>query len=362
MRTNMTPPNLKSCLALAALGLACAGATAQSNVTIYGNVDLGLLAGNNDTQTQVYNGGISPSIWGFKGTEDLGGGLKATFNLEAHFNADTGGQVGGQFRRQSNVGLTSASFGTVTLGNMYSQAALAYAATDPRAIRENFSGLYTWAYNSGVVALGAANQTPALNASNNGNNDVGVFVQNAIAYSNNFGPVGVGVSHSVSELKGSATTLGLTYTGPVTLSASYTSTNHPNSSNTLATMYTVGAAYTMGTITGKINYLSGVNETLAGVETNDVGVVGLGIDWKTSSANTVIVAYYHGKDDKFTDSTTNTFILANEYALSKRTTLYGQLAFANADNNAGLRTSVVAGGTQAGKNTSLLNIGVKHSF
>ena len=350
MKTTMTPPNLKSCLALAALGLACAGAAAQSSVTIYGNVDLGLMTGNNDTQNQVYNGGISPSIWGFRGTEDLGGGLKASFNLESHFSADTGAQVNGMFRRQSNIALSSASLGTLTLGNMYSPAILAFAATDPRGLRENFSGLYPWAYNSGVLS-GA-----------NGNNDVGVFVQNAIAYSNTLGPVGVAASYSVSEMKGSVRTLGLTYSGPVSLSAAFQSTNHPNSSNTLSDMYSVGAGYTMGAITAKVNYLNGVNKNLAGVETNDVGIFGLGLDWKTSSANTVIAAFYRGKDDKVSNSTTSTFILADEYALSKRTTLYGQLAFANADSNAGLRTSVIAGGTTADKNTSLLNVGIKHSF
>lgn len=351
MKTTMTPSHVKSCLALAALGLTCAAAAAQSSVTIYGNVDLGLLTGNNDTQNQVYNGGISPSVWGFRGTEDLGGGLKANFNLEAHFSADTGaGTSPIQFRRQSNIALSSASFGTLTLGNMYSPAILAFAATDPRGLRENFSGLYPWAYNSGVLS-GA-----------NGNNDVGVFVQNAIAYSNTLGPVGVAASYSVSEMKGSVRTLGLTYSGPVSLSAAFQSTNHPNSSNTLSDMYSVGAGYTMGAITAKVNYLNGVNKTLAGVETNDVGIFGLGLDWKTSSANTVIAAYYHGKDDKVSNSTTNTFILANEYALSKRTTLYGQLAFADVDSSASLRTQVVAGGTKLGENTSLLNVGIKHSF
>jgi len=352
---NITPSPMKSCLALAALGLACAGAAAQSSVTIYGNLDVGLYAGNNDTQTQVANGGISPSIWGFKGTEDLGGGLKAFFNLEAHFYTDTGAAEKPTFRRQSNVGLTSANLGTLTLGNMYSQAALAYAATDPRGIRENFSGLYTWAYNSG-----------ALVGTNSTNNDVGVFVSNAVAYSNNFGPVGVGASYSVAEKApgrgGAVTTLGLTYTGPVVLSASYTEVDHVNSSNTLAKMYTVGAGYTMGAFTAKVNYLNGVNKTIAGVETNDVGVIGLGLDWKTSSANTVMAAFYRGKDDKFNNSTTKTLILANEYALSKRTTLYGQLAFADVGSNATLRTQVVAGGTQLGETTNLLNVGIKHSF
>ncbi len=359
MKTTMTPSHVKSCLALAALGLACAGAAAQSSVTIYGNVDLGLLTGNNDTQNQVYNGGISPSIWGFRGTEDLGGGLKASFNLEAHFDADTGAQVGGMFRRQSNIALSSASLGTLTLGNMYSPAVLAFAATDPRGLRENFSGLYPWAYNSGALTTGSTNT------------DVGVFVKNAVAYSNNFGPVGVSVSYSVAEnaaavgptaAKGGAVTaLGLTYSGPVTLSAAYQEANAAGTSTEASKMYSVGAGYTMGAITAKVNYLNGTN-SVAGLRTNDVGVVGLGLDWKTSSANTVIAAYYHGKDDKVSNSTTNTFILANEYALSKRTTLYGQLVFADVDSSASLRTQVVAGGTKLGENTSLLNVGIKHSF
>ena len=55
------------------------------------------------------------------------------------------------------------------------------------------------------------------------------------------------------------------------------------------------------------------------------------MDRKTSDANTVTAAFYRGKDDKVSQSTTSTLILANEYALSKRTTLYGQVAFANAD-------------------------------
>jgi len=352
MKTTMTPPNLKSCLALAVMGLACAGATAQSNVTIYGIVEVGLIAGNNTTTTAVQGFGIAPSIWGFKGTEDLGGGLKASFNLESHFSPDTGAQLRNTFfGRQANVGLSSSSMGTLTLGNMYTPAALAYLATEPRGLRENFSGLYTWAYNSGALV------TPV-----NGNNDVGVFMQNAIAYSNTLGPVGVSVGYSVSELKGAVTALGLTYTGPIVVSASYQTTNHPGTSSKLSTMYTVGAGYTMGDMTIKANYLNGVNTTVAGVDTNEAGIFGIGLDWKTSSANTVLIAYYHGNDDKVNDSTTNTFVVANEYALSKRTTLYGQLAFANADSAAGLRTSVVAGGTQAGKTTSLLNVGIKHSF
>lgn len=355
MRQTAFFPHTKSCLALAALGLVCASATAQSSVTLYGNVDMGFLTGNNGIESQLYNGGISPSIWGVKGSEDLGGGLKAFFNLESHFSADTGEQVGGMFRRQSNVGISSATLGSLSLGNMYSPAILAFAATDPRGLRENFSGLYPWAYNSGVLVGGSTNT------------DVGVFMHSAVGYSNTIGPVGVSASYSLSEKNATATTggavtaLGLTYTSPLSLSAAYQAADHP-SGKQASTMFSVGAGYTMGAFTAKANYLSAVNKDTAGVKTNDVGILGLGVDWKTSSANTVTAAFYRGKDDLVSNSTTSTLILANEYALSKRTTLYGQVAFANADAAAGLRTTVIAGGTPADKNTRVLNVGIKHAF
>ena len=337
------------------MGLVCASASAQSNVTLYGNVDLGFLTGNNQIESQVYNGGISPSIWGLKGSEDLGGGLKVLFNLESHFSADDGAQVGGMFRRQANVAFSSASLGTLTLGNMYSPAVLAFAATDPRGLRENFSGLYPWAYNSGVLVGGSSNT------------DVGVFMHNAVAYSNTIGPVGVSASYSLSEKDlaattgGAVTALGLTYSDAVNLSAAYQAADHP-SGKQASSMFSVGAGYTMGVFTAKANYLNAVNKDSAGVKTNDVGMLGLGVDWKTGDANTVTAAFYRGKDNKVTNSTTSTLILADEYALSKRTTVYGQLAFANAGSAAGLRTTVIAGGTPADKNTRVLNVGVKHSF
>jgi predicted porin len=355
MRQTAPYSRTTSCLALAALGLVCASASAQSSVTIYGNVDLGLLTGNNGIQNQVYNGGISPSIWGFKGSEDLGGGLKASFNLESHFSADTGAQVGGMFRRQANLSLSSASLGTLTVGNMYSPAVLAFAATDPRSLRENFSGLYPWAYNSGVLVGGSTNT------------DVGVFMHNALAYSNTLGPVGVSASYSLSEKDaaatsgGAVTALGLTYNDAVSLSAAYQAADHPDGKQA-STMFSVGVGYTMGAFTAKANYLNAVNKDTAGVKTNDVGILGLGVDWKTGNANTVTAAFYRGKDDQFSNSTTSTLILADEYALSKRTTLYGQVAFANADAAAGLRTAVIAGGTPADKNTRVLNVGIKHAF
>lgn len=355
----------KKLVAVAALALVSGAAMAQSSVTVYGNIDLGLLFQNNAAPTvsspQLYNGGISPSIWGFRGSEDLGNGLKANFNLESHVSADTGASVGSLFRRQANVGLSSASLGTLTLGTMYSPAVLAFAATDPRGLRENFSGLYSWAYNSGVLA------------GPNTNSDVGVFMHNAISYSNTVGPVNLAVGYSVAENSavgptgGAVLALGATYTGPVSLSAAYQTTDRANTSDQLSAMYSLGAGYTMGSLTGKLNYLRGTNKNATGAQTSNVEVIGLGVDWKLASNNTVIAALYYGKDKDDSTNKTTSFILSDEYALSKRTTLYGTVAFVSTDKMAnggttGLMTSVVAGGTLADTNATLFNLGIKHSF
>lgn len=361
----------KNIIAVAVLTLVSGLAAAQSNVTVYGNIDIGVQsqnhAGAGKSSTTVENGGTSPSIWGFRGTEDLGNGLKATFNLEGHFKPDNGQVEGGVngtnalFRRQSNVGLSSADLGTVTIGNQYGPAVLAFAATDPRGLRENFSGLYSWAYNSGSVT-GAGALTPGGNT----NHDVGVFLQNSISYSKTIGPVGLAAAYSFAEngaaKTGSIYSLGATYSGPVALSAAYQQANKPGTTDRMSTLYTVGAGYTMDAFTGKLNYLRGVNKNVALVETSNVGVVGAGVDWRSAANNTVIAAVYFGKDKNNTADKTTTFILADEYSLSKRTTLYGQLAYANAKSGASLLTTVVDGGTVANNNTSLLNVGIKHSF
>ncbi|WP_179404934.1 porin [Burkholderia guangdongensis] len=114
----------KSLLALIALGAFAGAAQAQSSVTLYGIVDEGLLFNNNANggrQYQLASGNLSGSRFGMRGTEDLGGGLKAIFTLENGFNASTGalGQGGDFFGRQAFVGLSSATAGTVTLGRQY---------------------------------------------------------------------------------------------------------------------------------------------------------------------------------------------------------------------------------------------------
>ena len=111
----------KSLIAVAAL-LASGAALAQSNVTLYGRVDLSV--GNlkdkvkNTSTTQMFHGGdggLTTSRWGLRGTEDLGGGLKAAFRLENRFEADTGKSQDPYFRGESSLSLMG-GFGEVKLG------------------------------------------------------------------------------------------------------------------------------------------------------------------------------------------------------------------------------------------------------
>lgn len=123
----------KTAVALAAFGALTGVAHAQSNVTLYGLVDLyvGKITTKTTTAagvttrtspgTSLSSGGLNGSRWGLRGTEDLGGGLKATFQLESGFNADTGTSVApGGFNRTSKVGL-SGGFGSFEMGRQYTQ-------------------------------------------------------------------------------------------------------------------------------------------------------------------------------------------------------------------------------------------------
>ncbi|WP_321893637.1 porin [Paraburkholderia tropica] len=109
---------------------AVVGAHAQSSVTMYGVIDVGIayvhnVAGangvNESTLFKMNSGTRQGDRWGIKGSEDLGGGTSAIFQLENGFNVGTGalGQGGREFGRQAFVGLSGTSWGTVTLGRQY---------------------------------------------------------------------------------------------------------------------------------------------------------------------------------------------------------------------------------------------------
>jgi predicted porin len=120
--TSIAKAVLAACAA-AACNLACA----QTNVTMYGLLDAAVdyntnvdTAGHSRVWMPSLGGGMFPSRLGFRGTEDLGNGLKAIFTLETGIYTDTGttGQGNRLFGRQAWVGLAG-SWGQVTLGRNY---------------------------------------------------------------------------------------------------------------------------------------------------------------------------------------------------------------------------------------------------
>ena len=116
---------MKKTLMVAALtGVFASAAHAQSSVTLYGLIDAGITYTNNQqghSNWQMTSGQINGSRFGLRGSEDLGGGLKAIFTLENGFGINDGTlkQGGRLFGRQAFVGLSSNDFGSVTLGRQY---------------------------------------------------------------------------------------------------------------------------------------------------------------------------------------------------------------------------------------------------
>jgi len=109
----------KSLVALAVLA-ASGAAMAQSSVTLFGIVDAGYanIKANGTSKSGITNSGYNSSRIGFRGTEDLGGGLKAEFWLEGALANDDGNASGLNFQRRSTVSVVG-GFGEVRIGRDY---------------------------------------------------------------------------------------------------------------------------------------------------------------------------------------------------------------------------------------------------
>ncbi|HEY4081495.1 MAG TPA: porin [Burkholderiaceae bacterium] len=174
----------KSVLAVS-IGLSCLAAHADEGVTIYGVADafVQVLDGSANI-SRVQSGGLVGSRLGFKGSEDLGGGLKAFFWLESGMSMDDGtiSQSGAFFGRQSQVGL-SGNFGTVSLGRQYGM--LYYATTDMSIFTNAAAGPSTvliGGFGGGYEPVRGASGTavpPATGATGNGSP---LRVNNSVRY------------------------------------------------------------------------------------------------------------------------------------------------------------------------------------
>ncbi|MGO4379377.1 porin [Pseudoduganella sp. RAF53_2] len=357
----------KTLISLAVLAAATTGvAHAQSAVQIYGIVDAGVVyeqGGKNGNVTKVTSGAASASRIGFKGTEDLGGGLNAIFVLEGGFRTDTGEQdvAGSIFQRQAFVGLSSKDAGTITLGRQYTpwynalaqvgdpfQAGLAGSAKNlfpASGNNQRFSNsvLYhtpEFMGLSGDVAYGFGEQNKAsagrqISASINYSNGP---LNARLAYMNHNNDTAVGATVTDRDI-GHNTLLAVNYDFQIAKAYFMFGQNKGLNSTPLpnATAYTTAA---VDPSTDNRNYLVGASVPVG-------------------TAGTVLASYSKVDDRGSFSHDADQWAIGYTHALSKRTSTY--LAFAKIKNKNGA-SYTVGNNTEAGSGDKAFNIGMKHSF
>ena len=289
----------KSLIALAVL--AASGASfAQSSVTVYGIADLwfGSINSAGTSTTQLTSGGVSASRFGLKGSEDLGGGLKANFLLEQGFSVDTGAATTGQaFSRQSYVGF-SGNFGEVKLGKIWT----AY---------DDISGAANASFDSALSPNAGIWKSAGYNA-----NPINGFYYAAPA----MGPVSAAVSYSLNEKAPTgiqSTSFNVVYAaGPVMAGVAY-QVDEAYATSAQNQFTRLNASYDLGVAKLLANY---GRADLAGAKTNEWSI---GANVPVSKALTLSAGYARSTDDLATEVTRTGFSVAGAYSLSKRTFVYG---------------------------------------
>ena len=365
----------KSLVALAAL--AAVAAHAQSSVQVYGLVDAGV---RNDSKTAAApatgatgltafaNGVLNTSRFGFKGTEDLGAGMKANFVLESGFKPGTGAGSASLFDRRAAAGL-SGDFGRVDLGRntTFGYDITAGYVTDPlgQELTNNSTGALNKSWT--VNPLGTIYST----------NFTTVRRDNAVKYLGKFGDVSVGAAYALGGVAGassanSSTQVMVRYTGNgADLAASYDDLQDKTaagaSAKHLKTM-TVGGNYSFSgvkltagyteqkadagftTDTGVLNGASAtsiyayVPTAVAATNGVNLTVSDVGVTYNFTPALNVVVAYYqtNAKADAINSAKLNSAVVRARYALSKQTDLYAALDQTNSSGLAAASASAKA--------------------
>jgi predicted porin len=338
----------KSFMALACASAFAVTANAQSTLTTYGIVDMGLVVDNGAASVEKLGSGVqSGTRLGFKGTEDLGNNMKALFVLETGIAADQGGFGAGAsniaFARQSFLGLQS-DVGTLTLGRQYTPFFLALnGVADPFA-----SGLAGNAQNliphSGIRMNNAVKYvTPIFSG-----------ISGEVAYG--FGENAAGVDRAGRNAGGS-----IGYSdGALNVRLAYHRGNDPVATTTLRDTSTMLAA----------NYNFQIAKVFAAFSDNDLQIAttspakgksrDLLIGVSVPYGNHTFIASYINKDGRSAlNQDANQFGLGYTYALSKRTNIYA--AWATIDNKRGA-TYTVGNNSEVGTGDKAFNLGVRHTF
>lgn len=353
----------KSLIALAIAGSFAGSAFAESAVTVYGIVDMGLVSerGNIAGSAQkLTSGAQSGTRLGFKGTEDLGNDMKALFVLETGIAADTGGfnQGGNAFARQSFVGLQS-NFGTVTLGRQYTSYFLALNGVDPFA-----SGMAGAAINlmssSGIRMTNTVKYASPNFAGFNGevaygfgekigSTDTNRQISASIGYKMN--PVNVQLAYHIKRNDGDFASsknllLGASWDFQVAKAFIAIAENAGPESSPYPWVVPTATTPTPNPY-GLV--------TTASTKSRDF-LIGATVPF---GSHTFIASYIRKDDRNGTNNDANQIALGYTYTLSKRTNLYA--AWGRIDNK-NLASYTVGNNSDPGTGDKAINLGVRHVF
>jgi predicted porin len=357
----------KSLPALAILAAFSGIACAQSAVTVYGSFDAGLRYQNNQNDkgnsrlTLNSTGTYNSNRLGFRGVEDLGGGLNAHFTLETGFFGGSGAVADNShfFNRSAFVGL-GGDWGTLDFGRQYTVAFKTVGAYDP------FNYKYT-----NIIPLAAGSTVAA-----------GTRYDNDIQYNGTFGPITARAEWQLGEQTGSARNassqaLGASYAnGPVAFGAAYT-LRKPNVAGANATPnyqeernWTLGGAYKFGDARVAAGYSRDTQDLAAG--SNQQKNMWLGGSYDLTPAMALAAAYYDTRVSNYGASANingkrQLFIVGATYALSRRTNLYADIDYARFSDALRNQQTAIAGGSQlaisspSGNQTGV-SVGMNHLF
>lgn len=373
-------------------------AHAQSSVTLYGTLDTGIDYISNQKSTTggssvlgVQGGNLSTNRWGLKGSEDLGGGLSAVFDLENGFNIATGkfSNGGDEFGRQAWVGLSSSTYGTLTLGRQYDDTVDFVAPLS--ATGSGFGG----------------NLADHPFDNDNLNNDF--RMNNAVKFrSQNYRGLVFGAAFAFSNSSNGfsnndAYTAGASYnTGPLSLAASYFQANNPGGASTPtntggAISSTDGDATLVGgrerIIGAGARYVVGqatVGAVFTRTTLDDPSEIAQGGAYSTLNGNSLTFNNYElnaryaltpqlnlggsytftsGKFESATADASpkwNAFMLQADYSLSRRTDVYLEGVYQHVTGAAGVaalgNASIYTLAASSNGKQAVIAAGIRHHF
>lgn len=337
----------KKLIALAVAGLVSAPVMAQSNVTVYGIVDayVGYGKQGDNKKFAVNGGGLSGSRLGFKGTEDLGNGLKAVFTLEYSLNNDVneGVGTGGLRARQQFVGLQG-GFGFLGLGRQYSPGFGVYKYDSSMGTGWSPQSIFSSQSGSTITPNSPARVSNSINWKSN---NMGGLTVNAI--------YGLGEVNEVDERRqGDFAAVGFDYdNGPLNVGVIIHHINNGAADNKKE--WLLGGGYDFGAV----KLLGSYQQKKIGGLNDKIYQIGVNVPVGASSA--VQANFGRFDADAGSDFDANAFSVSYTHSLSKRTTAYA--AYTLVDNKDGANfNSFVASKDAAGDKGHGLGVGIRHVF